>query len=89
MLIASSRVVAQASRWIRKSSDVSTSLFATVLNRYWTPFIAITILFQFFSTIVALAVAANAAILQNGQVRETHFLDTRIDNFGNGWNSTA
>ena len=46
-------------------------------------------LLRVFWTVTSIVAAVNAVILQNGQVRETHFLDTRTDSIGNGWNATA
>jgi len=46
-------------------------------------------LFQYLGAILTFAAASKAVILQNGQVRDTHYLDTQIQNMGSGWNSTA
>jgi hypothetical protein len=42
-----------------------------------------------FLRFVALVTIANTITLQNVQVRDTYYPDTRIDSIGGGWNSTA
>ena len=82
--MASCRIIDDASGF--QSFSVSFVLLHSVLSSYSPVIIGISQIFQAIASIIA---TVNAVILQDGQVRERHFLDTRIDDIGNEWNSTV